>query len=842
VVAAARSRAVAVLAITDHNSAKNAREAVSHSSNDLFIIPGVEITTTDGHLVALFDPERLEDLEEFARPASLALLDLDDGSQRSKRSMVDLIDDIEQRGGLAILAHVDAAGAAYRPNPAALNDILVRPGLCAIEYVDEANAAWFTDTDPDPVRKQAWARRTKAIGPRMARVMSSDAHDPALVGLDQPRRLITRLRLDELNFVAVRNALVHHPDARCRVEASLPPAYPRILSAQFTGGFLDGLQLEFSPNLTAVIGGRGSGKSTALRAIRYCLGAPVDAEIDGKNNMPDVTEIRFVDGLGSERVAARARGGEPYDLENPASAIGLSFQEIEQNAGAEFQTEDPDNPTETAAFLDRFVDFSDIETRLAADLTAINDNGARIVRTSAASDQLKKIRKEKAELERSLEVATRNNLPKVAGYAQVLSREEPLRLSLERQLKDLPMVGFPKVPDVDAEARAFKVDLAGRPAQDHVEGANGLRDQLDRLRSQLAAAERELRLDATKAIGPALKVLDAWKKSHDSWNERIEERRQELRKAGLDLQVKHLDAIRVRLAAIEVDERKWADTVSDYRRARETRKTLLQNLSTTRTRRVVLRKVEAARMEAALNRTGGARVSITWRPRGMRGEWSNWLGPIFNLRSPRKERLAATIEPDELAEVVWKGKPELLLEIGGPSETFLDSTAEARRIHAELFTWERLFELETWDLPDRPEVFVHWPGEPPGRGKPLGELSLGQARSVLVGFLLASANDAPLILDQPEDHLDGPFIAETVVGYLHGAKEKRQLIIATHNGNLTVLGDAEYVLPFFAKENVAKIQDAGAVDSSKTREQVLRLLEGGREAYRKRGLRYGYKL
>ena len=221
----------------------------------------------------------------------------------------------------------------------------------------------------------------------------------------------------------------------------------------------------------------------------------------------------------------------------------------------------------------------------------------------------------------------------------------------------------------------------------------------------------------------------------------------------------------------------------------------------------MLRSAEADRLLRALSRPGAARVSVAWRPEGMRGEWAEWLGRVFNLRTPRKERLATIVSPGGLAEIVWKGKPESLMAIGKPGEAFVESLTEARRIHEELFTYDALFELECRELPDKPEIFVHWPGEPPGRGRPLHDLSLGQARSVLLGFVLASTDNAPLILDQPEDHLDGPFIAETVVGYLHGAKERRQVIIATHSANLTVLGDAELVIPFFARGGRAETED-----------------------------------
>ncbi len=157
-------------------------------------------------------------------------------------------------------------------------------------------------------------------------------------------------------------------------------------------------------------------------------------------------------------------------------------------------------------------------------------------------------------------------------------------------------------------------------------------------------------------------------------------------------------------------------------------------------------------------------------------------------------------------------------------------------------TYDILFDLDARSIQDRPEIRVRYESDPPGAGRLLRELSLGQSRSILVGFLLASADDSPLVLDQPEDHLDGPFLAHTVVGYVHSAKERRQLIVATHSANLTVLGDADLVLPLEAFQGKGVVRDPGAVDNPATRTWILDLLEGGLEAYTKRGSRYGLKV
>src|SRR5262249_25460688 len=162
--------------------------------------------------------------------------------------------------------------------------------------------------DQDPARKAAWLARqaSKHLADRgLARVMSSDAHSTEQLGRDRARRTITRLRLDSLNFTAVVNAIVHSPKARCKVEAELPPNYPRLLQAHFVGGFLDGVCAELSDNLTCFIGGRGSGKSTALIAIRAALGAQLtsDEDPDDIERMPERTEVRFIDSMGNERTA-----------------------------------------------------------------------------------------------------------------------------------------------------------------------------------------------------------------------------------------------------------------------------------------------------------------------------------------------------------------------------------------------------------------------------------------------------------------------------------------------------------------------------------------------------------
>ena len=127
----------------------------------------------------------------------------------------------------------------------------------------------------------------------------------------------------------------------------------------------------------------------------------------------------------------------------------------------------------------------------------------------------------------------------------------------------------------------------------------------------------------------------------------------------------------------------------------------------------------------------------------------------------------------------------------------------------------------------------------------LEELSTGQkATAVLLLLLLES--DAPLIVDQPEDDLDNRFITEGIVPRIREEKYKRQFIFSTHNANIPVLGDAELIIGLTARgeaeQGQARIssEHLGSIDARSVRELVEELLEGGKDAFEKRRLKYGF--
>ena len=118
--------------------------------------------------------------------------------------------------------------------------------------------------------------------------------------------------------------------------------------------------------------------------------------------------------------------------------------------------------------------------------------------------------------------------------------------------------------------------------------------------------------------------------------------------------------------------------------------------------------------------------------------------------------------------------------------------------------------------------------------KPLENHSNGQRASALILFVLTQQGNDMLLIDQPEDDLDNQVIYEEVIQNLREKKSHMQFIFATHNANIPVLGDAERVFTTeFQNDSGISIRH-GNIDCKFTQNDIVRIMEGGREAFNKR--------
>ncbi len=120
--------------------------------------------------------------------------------------------------------------------------------------------------------------------------------------------------------------------------------------------------------------------------------------------------------------------------------------------------------------------------------------------------------------------------------------------------------------------------------------------------------------------------------------------------------------------------------------------------------------------------------------------------------------------------------------------------------------------------------------------------SAGQQATALLRVLL-SQTGMPLIIDQPEEDLDNQ-VVQDVVARIWEAKKRRQVIFASHNANLVVNGDAELVIACDYRkagdQSGGRIKIEGAIDVPEVREEITLVMEGGEKAFLLRKERYGF--
>jgi energy-coupling factor transporter ATP-binding protein EcfA2 len=839
-VAAAVAAEVEVLAITDHNHVRFVRPAMlAAAGTSLTVIPGIEVSTHDGHLLALFDPEHVEELEAFAHVSNLQLKQLTETEFRSSRSLLHLVDEIARRGGLAIPAHVDASnGMVERLRPAELTELLCSPGLAGLEFgTHNALSTWFSDDDDDNARRSAWRARQEIADLRergLGRLMSSDAHRPDKIGRDRTSRTLTRLRLDDVNFDAIRNAIVYSPKARCKAEAILPATYPRIVRADFEGGFLDGVSMEFSPNLNCLIGGRGSGKSTALLAIRAALGAPVSGEdADAEDRMPNRTVVEFVDSAGSQRRAARERGQRPVDASG--APIRLRLADLGQEESGRLARGYNDDPVLLLTFLDGFVvrhKYDEAEDDL---LASLSENAAEVTRTAVRKKHIDDLIEDRDRIQAALKAAQESRVEEIARWATLLASQGPLLDDLRARIETATGAELQLEPiDIDELAVSYGVDLSAGRAAGFVEGEDGLRRQLDAFSAKAATISKQARDALDAAAREVRRTIEAWKHEHDDLQARLAVKRTELEAQGLKVQADAVSAYATRLENVKAQLTALQRQRIRHSEALKERARLLTDLHSNRERLFRAREATVQSIATQANRySDELTIRVYYERGGVNGEWIKWLTSRCGFKEPRVQRIASAITPYDFA-MAWKTNQRSLLNLVDPvtGQSFFAQDLPRGN-------WEDLFLLQTMRCEDLPRIEVQRRGDPERHH--FDRLSTGQQRSVLLSLLLCAERSEPLVLDQPEDHLDGQYIAGAVVRHLEAAKEHRQVLIATHSANLVVLGDAELVVPLRAVGGRGGTHDVGAVDHPQTRDETCALLEGGAAAFRKRGQRYGMR-
>jgi ABC-type lipoprotein export system ATPase subunit len=638
------------------------------------------------------------------------------------------------------------------------------------------------------------------------------------------------------------------PESRVRLSHEINPAYySRIEKIVVHRGYLEDVQVELSPNLNAIVGGRGTGKSTLIEAIRYALQqtpSSKDAErvhdgIISENFAKEKAGIELTITSyqqNSERyVISRYHGEPPKVLDENGMVLKLSPKDILPRAEVYGQNEllaIVQNAQAKAALLSRF---------LPDDAVARDELQAIEVALRSNRQEIDALEAKVADINLKLE-----QLP------ALLDREKSFqKLGLSTQLEQVKL---------REQQRAYAAD-AGEAIDSFAEAVAEFQNAIDdveipevpsdaaipdpermkQLRTAVVAAQQAADAaakQAMKGIKEARKLFDAAKSAMDG---AIAEAEQKFN-AGLNklpaMKGKSVPQLAgdYKKVSADIAKLKPLGTQKTTHEAKlvslnQDRETLLANLAKGRSKRwsALTKAVKE------LNKRLEGQLRVDFEPGRVRDPLKRFLMGC-GLEGIGEKRLAwiddaETLSIPDLVEAIRKGGhalQERFKKAGIPKQA-CDALAGLRQA--------RLRELEELELPERLELLLNVvrDGE---NYREVGRLSTGQQCTAILHLLLLD-NPDPLIIDQPEDNLDNAFIADHIVNELRTSKTKRQFIFATHNANIPVFGDAEWIGVLHETEGRARLQASGSIDAEDVKELAANILEGGREAFTRRREKYG---
>ena len=879
------------VAITDHNSgewiddlrsALSKLEQESHSDfRPLHLFPGVEVTANGGtHVLALFDPTASSDAVERLLGAISYRGDHGTSDIAAEASIIQIVEEVDKAGGIVVLAHADEEDGAWELTGNTLAPLLDSPCLFAVEIKDP-------QSQPHPLyvhRKIEWAE-----------VLGSDSHHPASSNQARyPGSHFTWVKMSTPSIEGLRLALLDGGGFSLRRsdenEPFDPQALPknRILSIELANARYMGngipAKLEFSPWLNALIGGRGTGKSTVIHGLRLVAKRNEEMNDLDERSSPRQTFERFnkvppnrnaegglradteiictfmrdevvhrllwrQDGTG---IAVQEKSHEGTWVDSASQAISgdrFAMKLFSQGQIAEMAGE---NQLPLLQAIDEAAGVANLKESLELARSAfyatkaqIRDLDKRLEREGNLSVEWQDVDRKLQRFEESdhasvltthrhrgrQQTEVDKRFASLEGFAERIDETAD-----ELKLEDWPDGLLDESSGEDQDVIKTFADLTETirsAVHDLRQVAQRLRESTEIKRHGLANSKWRLSVESGSSSYTGLlhKLQEEGITDLEEYEPLVKERqRLDGEKNTLESEKEKRDVL-IRRAKQELV------AVTDARRAiSEARAEFLStNLSQNRFVRIELRQYgdDPRVIERSLREALGVpddRFQDDILRYGSDGPQSGMVsGLLADLPDDLTDRtLTMETHLDDLKRRFAAGSAGHG-DFGGHFNNYL--------VRASGQNLSLVDQLETWFPEDALDVRYNRSGQ--GEDfQPITQASAGQRAAAMLAFLLAHGEE-PLILDQPEDDLDNQLIYDLVVQQMRENKLRRQIIAVTHNPNIVVNGDAEMLQVLEFGQGQCFVAQSGSLQEKAMRDKVCQVMEGGREAFERRFRRLG---
>ncbi|OGG99947.1 MAG: histidinol-phosphatase [Candidatus Lambdaproteobacteria bacterium RIFOXYD1_FULL_56_27] len=789
---------------------------------EIFLLPGVELSVGDGangiHTLVVFQEEEwLTGGQDYINPFLTSVFpgktpeEYQRENGRSPFGLLKIIEELveRQKNFFLVFAHVEQASGLWNGvDGGRLSDLGQNPifrlwalGFQKVRTRDlrEKVKGWLGDWYP-------------------AEVEGSDCKSIEEIGKGES----VYLKLGAFTFGAVKDALT---DADNRV-AKEPIKHEGsfIVKASFEGGALKGQTIHFASGLNCLIGIRGSGKSFVLEALRYALGMPA-----GKNDSAYKEQLvrELLGSSGKITLEAVDRYGRPYliqrilgkplDTYDDKNCLlpGVSVQETVLNKPLYFGQKDLSSSGEGS-------EKDLIEKLVGKCLAGIREKiGAQSQRVQQAIEQFKQLSKTEERIDewkaRKLDAGHRLQIFKDLGVEDKLQKQADFDSDSQQGAELVARVGD-YLKDLETLIGQHEEELKGQRGYqskqngEFFEGILAVYDQLlasfEGVKGSLVAG-RQIAGQLAGKLAEFENLKSSLKEEFAAVERTLSE---ELKKTGkptprpdefLPLRSQVNQAGKM-LDALE----KQRDQKSKLEMA------LFQELEALD--RLWEEEFNLVKTELAKINQGQTALEIKAEFKGDKQEAVTYMKDYFKGSLLREQAMNSLIERYKDFGTMFANLEEAK-EIASSAKTF------------DEYFFNSLSDLLTWQPKNLYTIYY--------QGKELKHHSLGQRASALMLFLLSQRENDVVIIDQPEDDLDNQTIYADVIKLVRQVKQRIQFILATHNANFPVLGDAEQVLACSFSDGEVKVQ-SGSIDCPSLQKKIVQIMEGGKEAFEKRKQKY----
>ena len=824
------------VAITDHNSGgwidrlqqtlKELQENRPQWFRPIYLFPGVEISTYDDvHVLAIFGCDK----DESHIDKLLGAIDYSgtkgDSDDVTSKNIAAVINEITKRDGIPIPAHVDKVKGLFQLSRKKLKKVLKNKKIDAMELHDSCSIEPLVYNE----EKVTWTQ-----------VTGSDTHDFSAENFGT----FTWIKMDKPSIEGLKLALQDGDASVNRNMNENPNKLPNnfiekleISKAKYIGR-VETLECNFSPFLNAIIGGRGTGKSTLLEFMRLTLQRDkdihkklkmesrkyfdVDMEEDGGLLIED-SKISLTYFKGKVRYRLNWAHDQDYpSLEEERDGVWSSCDgEIKSLFPVRIYSQKEifelaKEPSALIEIIDEApaVDAASLQMR---DKNLVNRYKQIEGKQRELSDKISQENKLRGELN---DHARQIEQIEKSGHKEVLQnyRERQKQLneldSLESKWKEMCdqlLEALEKITPSDFYQALFSEN------NDILSDLKRTNDKWSSIHNKLKELEKEAKSIITE--WQAEKDVAPWMQDLGSDIARYEQLRSELERQGIDPDKYHL------LLTQQKSIQKELDLIDEYQSLQQTleseKKEVFDQIRENR------KKFSKKRQEFLTSILHNNQfVSIEILP--FDEEWDEVENEIRHiLQCP--ERFDRDFEG--LKKIYEQGDGDKINKLKETINAIRNRDREAEHgsftTRLQALSSESIIDLKLWFPEDNLKITFGPNQQPIKRGSP------GEKAAALLAFIL-SYGDEPLLLDQPEDDLDNELIYDLIVKQLRETKTKRQVIVVTHNANIVVNGDAEMVLPLEVVKGQTYVQQPASIQEKEVREAICNILEGGERAFEQR--------